>query len=271
MKVKQFKSKRVVKSVKRSRKYKRSPKTSITWSHQLIVPDRYYVPLELEISARIPPSAPASGFFYVQGNSLFDAFGQNFNVFSSPPIINFGSTTGGNTNFTLTASSANTMEFKGLAQLQLLYNKYKVNWSKLSIMTNISSAADAMIMCIVPFSYAQAANFQSLKVMSYLSSLPYSKEKYLTNTAAVKDQIISCSMSSRKILGLNKYQYGAIPHLLCNGTTSACSPDISNGWGYFVQYNTTTDAVTVASANDAIVLKLRVLVEFTERIQSGIA
>lgn len=269
MKSKEPKSKST-KSAKRSRKYKRAPKTSIVWSHNLIVPDRYYVPLELELSAKIPQSAPASGFFYVQGNSLINPFGQNFNVYAAPPVINFGSTTGGNTNFTITASGANTMDFKGLSQLQLLYNKYKVNWSKLSILSNIGQTGDSMMMCIVPFSYAQAANFSGLKNMSYLTSLPYSKEKLLTNTSATKDQIISCSMSSKKILGLNKYQYGAIPHIPANGTDSNCSPDISNGWGYFVQYNVLTDSA-IANANDTLVLKLRVLVEFTERIQSGIA
>lgn len=258
---------------KKSNKSKRhhKAKSTLMWSHNLIVPDRYFVPLELEISAKIPVSAPASGYFVVQGNSIINPFGQNFNVFSSPPIINFGSTTGGNTNFTLTASSSGAMDFKGFSQLQLLYNKYKINYSKLTIMSNLTAASDAYQMVIVPFPYVQASNFAALKTMSYLTSLPYSKEKVITNTAAIKDQILSCGMSSKKILGLNKFQYGALPHILTNGTDSSCSPDVSNGWGYFVQYNTLNDSAITSNGNDCLILRLKVLVEFCERVQLGIA
>lgn len=268
------KSNKGKKSYKSKRYNKKSAKTTKLWTHNLIVPDRYFVPLELEFTAYMPASQPTSGFFWIQGNSLYDPFGNNYNLYNSPTnyTINSGSTTGGTCNFTPSNSSSTSMDFKGVSQLNTLYNKYKVNWSKVTIMTNLSNASDCMQLTIVPFANSQNANFSGTKPVGYLSSVPYSKEKVLTNTSSTKDQIISCSMSSRKILGMNKYQYGALPPLPFVGfPTTQMMPDTENGFSYFVQYNVLTGAsTTTASTNINFVIKMKVLCEFSERIQQGL-
>lgn len=259
--------KKSYKSKKRNYKKSRHPTTKL-WSHNLIVPDRYFVPLELEMTAKIPVAAPANGFFWIQGNSLYDPFGLYAPLGSNYSMASGVAVLGGTTNFTITTGGSVNNDYKGVSQLQLLYNRYKINWSSLSIQTNVVNGPNSLQWTIVPFAASQSGNYSSVKPLSFLSSTPYSVEKFCTNTSPIKDQILTCKMSSKKILGLNKYQYGSKEANTTTGAAAANQPPVDNAFLYFCQYNVMTDSA-IANSEITLVFKLKALCEFSERIQQS--
>lgn len=253
------------------RSYKKRHPTTALWSHNLIIPDRYFVPLELEVMAKIPQSSPASGFFWVTANTIMDPFGQ-YQAIVNDYSLSSGSTVGGTCNFTMTGGSSKANDLKGYAELITLYNRCKVNHATLTIGMNLSASSDSMQVAVVPFAYSQYLNFIGTKAMSYLTSAPYSTERIFTNNDTnSKGDVLVNKMSSRKILGLNRYQYGAKTAPVVTGTVLTGQPAINDAWGFFVQYNTLNDSTISSAGIDSIVLKLKCLCEFSERIQSGTA
>lgn len=250
------------------RSYKSKP-SQLLFNHKMVMPDRYCCEMELEMTAKIPSASPSSGFFHVQANSAYSPFG-----LYAPGSTNYSMNSGvvvggGTTNFTITNGNSTVNSLKSIADITKFYSRYKVNWSKLTLMPNITGQTDAMQITIVPFAYADRGNFVAVKPTSYLSSVPYSKEKVIVAGSAVKDQIITCSTSSRKIQGLNKYQYGAKRGSITTGAPADNQPSTDDAIFYFVQYNVLNDSTISANA-DCLTFKLKCLVEFTDRIQSAI-
>lgn len=223
--------------------YRKSKKTPLMVSSQLMVPPRFFTTLEFETIGKMKTGvAQQNNFFWIDANNLVAPLNTTWPLTSC---------------ITQTNSSTLTQSFKGLSPLSNLYQDYRINGSSISLSCMDSNISDTLQWIIVPFSYNNSSNFTQTGTPTFVASLPNSKERIITASNTVKDASLKHKCRIRDILGLTKIQYQCMSPV----QVTDVAPSTNQRVGWFCQFNTLNGSNMSQEAT--VLIKLKVLVEFS--------